>query len=198
MIMDPKMQRLGARGRLAALGLAGALMLLPVIAIRGFGHAAWDPPGHFVFLAILLAGVGIALELAVRVPNGRAFAAAVAIAAAAALLNIWINLAVGIIGSEDDPANWLHAGVLAVAGAGTVLARLRPRGMARAMATAAGAQALAFAVALAAGWGFTGPITVFFMALWLSAAWLFRRSDRAEAGAAVGARRPVVSSPPLR
>jgi hypothetical protein len=32
----------------------------------------------------------------------------------AALLILWINLAVGIIGEPDDPANMMYAGVLAV------------------------------------------------------------------------------------
>nr|MBA3525748.1 hypothetical protein [Sphingomonas sp.] len=32
--------------------------------------------------------------------------------------------------------------------------------------------------ALIAGLGFTGPITVFFTALWLIAAWLFQRAGR--------------------
>ena len=37
--------------------------------------------------------------------------------------------------------------------------------------------------ALAAGLGFTGPITVFFCSLWLTAAALFRRAARAAARA---------------
>lgn len=152
-------------------------MLLPVLALRSIEEVAWDP-GDFMFLAILLGGVGIAYELAARVTDRSAYLAAAAIALAAAFLSTWINLAVGIIGSEDNPANWIYAGVLAVALAGAALARFRPLGMARAMVAAAIAQALAFVTALAAGLGFTGPITVFFAALWLMAAWLFRRSAR--------------------
>lgn len=36
----------------------------------------------------------------------------------------------------------------------------------------------AFVVALTSGFGFTGPITVFFATLWLSAGWLFREGWR--------------------
>jgi hypothetical protein len=50
--------------------------------------------------------------------------------------------------------------------------------MARAMVATALAQALVFAAALIAGLGFTGPITVFFAALWLTSAWLFRKAAR--------------------
>ena len=65
-----------------------------------------------------------------------------------------------------------------MAAVGALLARFRPAGMALAMVAAAVAQILAFAFALAAGLGFTGPITVFFAALWLISASLFRKAAR--------------------
>lgn len=175
----------GNRRSMAVWGGAAALMLLPVLAIRGTDEAAWDPPGDFAFLAILLAGVGVAYELAARVTDRNAYRAAVALAAAAALLNIWINLAVGILGSEDNPANWLYGGVLAVASIGAVLARFQAPGMASAMVATTFAQALVFGIALVAGLGFSGPITVFFAGLWLISAWLFRKSARAHTPAGV-------------
>lgn len=171
--------------RLAVWGGAAALMLLPVFALRIAGEAPSDP-GDFVFLLILLAGVGGAWELADRVGDRNAYRAASAIALAAVLLCAWINLAVGIVGSEDDPANLIYAAILAVAAFGAIAARLRPRGMARAMTAAAVAQLLAFAFVLAAGRGFTGPITLFFAALWLISASLFRRAAVVEARSGVG------------
>ena len=177
--------RLGSRWRLAVWGGAAALMLLPVLAMRVTDEVAGDP-GDFMFLGILLVGVGVAYELAARVTDRSAYRAAVSIALAAALLHTWINLAVGIIGSEDNPANRIYGGVLAVALVGAFLARFRPDGMARAMVATAIAQALVFVIALVAGLGFTGPITVFFAALWLTSAWLFRKAAREQtpAGAA--------------
>lgn len=170
------------RFRLAVWAGAAALMGLPVIAMRMTSEAPSDP-GDFVFLAILVAGVGTAWELASRVADRSASRVATGIAIVAALLQIWINLAVGIIGSEDDPANLIYAAVLAVAAVGAALARLRPAGMAMAMAAAALAQLLAFAVALFMGLGFTGPITIFFASLWLISAWLFHKAaqDRGSA-----------------
>ena len=157
---------------------AAALMLLPLLAVRGIQRAAWDPPGDFILLGILLVGVGAAYELAVRAPDRNAYLAATGIAVLAAFLQVWINFAVGIIGSEDNPANLIYVAVLAVVTGGAVLARFRPLGMSRAMIAAAVAQALAFAVAMVAGLGFTGPITIFFAALWLISAWLFRKAAR--------------------
>ena len=153
-------------------------MLLPVRAIRGVDPAAWDLPGDFMFLALLLTGAGLAYELGARVPDRSAYRAAAVIALAAAFMNVWINLVVGIIGSEDNPANWMYAGVLAVAALGAILARFHPRGMARAMVAAVTAQALVFAVALVVSLRFTGPITAFFAALWLLSALLFHRAAR--------------------
>lgn len=174
---------LGSRHRLAVWSGGAALMLLPVLVLR-LAEGSTGDPGDFVFLAILLAGVGGAYELATRATDRNAYPVAVAIAVGAALLNVWITLAVGIIGSEDNPANWMYAGPLAIAVAGSALARFRPAGMARSMAAAAIAQLLVFMVALVAGLGFTGPITMFFTGLWLISAWLFGRAARAAAPAA--------------
>lgn len=169
--------------RLALLGGVAALMVLPVVALRAAESAAWDP-GDAVFLAILLAGVGLAHELAARARGGRAYAVGLGIAVAAALLQAWINLAVGIVGNEDNPVNLIYAGVIAVAALGALIARLRPAGMAVAMTAAAAAQALTFVAAIAGGLGFTGPITIFFAALWLLAAWAFRKAARDQPGTA--------------
>jgi hypothetical protein len=150
-------------------------MLFPVVALRMSDGAAGDV-GDFMFLAILLAGVGIAYELAARIGPRHAYRAALGVALAAGFLHLWINLAVGIIGHEENPANLIYVAVIVVAVVGAALARFRPMGMARAMVAAAIAQVLVFAVALAAGLGFTGPITVFFAALWLISASLFRKA----------------------
>lgn len=174
--------RRGSVSRPAVWGAVAALMLLPILAIRSIDELTSDP-GDFMFLAILLVGVGVAYEVSARVSDRNAYRAAAGIALAAAFLNVWINLAVGIIGSEDNPANSIYAGVLAVAAVGAVLARFRPTGMARAIGAAEIAQLLVFAIALVAGLGFTGPVTVFFTALWLIAAGLFRKAARAQAGA---------------
>ena len=70
-----------------------------------------------------------------------------------------MNLAVGIIGTEDNPANLMYGGVLAVGIVGAIIARFQPHGMARALVATALAQALVAVIALIAGLGFAGPIT---------------------------------------
>lgn len=163
--------------RLAVWGGLGALMLLPPLAIELVDEAAGDP-GDFIFGAVLLAAMGLAFEVAARMPDRRAYVAGLVLAVLTAGAQAWINLAVGVIGNEEDPANLMYFAVVGVAAGGALVARLRPLGLAYAMVAAAAAQIVTFVAALVLGLGFTGPITVFFTALWLISAWLFRRSVR--------------------
>ena len=110
---------------------------------------------------------------------------AMGIALFAALLILWINLAVGIIGEPDDPANLMYFAVLAVGLGGAVIARLRPGGMARVLMVMALAQVLVGAVTLSTGMGFppTPPLTylvlnLVLIAFWIGAAKLFQHAAR--------------------
>ena len=142
----------------------------------------------FALAAALVLGIGSAMEGAVRVTRSRPYRAGVAVALAAAVLLVWINGAVGIIGDEDHPGNAMFGGVLAIAALGAVTARLRPQGMARALVATALAQAAVAAIALLAGMASpaSGPfeiggLSAGFTALWLASAWFFRRSAREQA-----------------
>src|SRR5690606_26368117 len=84
---------------------------------------------------------------------------------------LWLNLAVGLIGDESNPANLIFLSVLAAALAGTLLARGRPRAMSLAMSATALVQ---LGVAMLAP--VAAPFTAGFTVLWLLAAWLFRRA----------------------
>ena len=186
--------RRGSRWRVAGWGGAALLLLLPLIAMPLTDEVRWDG-ADFVVAGALIAAVGVTYELAVRLTANSAYRAAVGVALATAFVLVWMNLAVGVIGTEDHPANLLHGGVLAVGIVGAVGARFRPRGMARALVATALAQASVGVTALVAGWGATGPtwpaeilgLTGFFAALWLLSAAQFRKAARRQtsAGAAV-------------
>ncbi len=145
----------------------------------------WDVEDFVIFGAMILA-VGIAWTLARRKAGNKPYKSAVACALAAAFLLMWINGAVGIIGSENNDANMMYFGVLGIGVFGAMIARGRPRGMSRAMSATALAQVMVAAIALTTDWGVDGPIspwdvvvlTIFFTALWLISAWLFRRAAR--------------------
>jgi hypothetical protein len=148
----------------------------------------------FVFAGALIFGTGLTYVLVVRKAGNIAFRAAVGVALAAALLLVWVNGAVGIIGSEDDPANSMYIGVLGVGIVGAVIARFRSHGMARALFAMALAQALVAVIALIFGLGSGSPPGVlgililngFFVALFIGSAWLFRNAGREQLPAGEG------------
>lgn len=123
-----------------------------------------------------------------------AYRLGVAVALGASFLQVWMNLAVGIVGSEDNPVNMSFFLVVVTAGACAFTAQFRAEGMARAMVAVAGMQGLlAAAIATApstARHDPMGPVGVLvlsglFVALWLLSAWLFHRSARQQGAATV-------------
>jgi hypothetical protein len=172
-------------GRMAPWIVAVLLLLMLMVAMQFTDDMNWDETDFLVLGAMLLAACG-AYELAVRMTGNTAYRAAVGVAVVAAFILVWMNLAVGIIGSEDNPANLMYGGVLAVTILGGLIVRFRPHGMARVLAATALAQTFVGVIALMAGLGSTGAnwprvivvLTSFFSALWLISAWLFRKAAR--------------------
>ena len=167
------------------LGWSAAAALLAVPFVAG---APWTP-ADYVFAAVMLGVAGGAIELGQRASTGLAYRAGTLVAVAAAFQLVWINAAVGFFGSEDNDVNAVFGLVLLVAVGGTLLARLRPRGVARAMVAAAATQLAIGLTGLAAGWATPGPVgvrttlcgTAFFCVLWLASAALFARAARQSA-----------------
>ena len=170
-----------------ALGVA-FILLLNWLAMQFTDRVKWGV-FDFVLAGALLFGMGLAFDLAARkggqtgVADNAAYRVAVGMALAGALLLVWINLAVGVIGSEDNPANLMYFGVLAVLVAGALAARFRPQGMVRTLFATALAQAIVTGVALVTGKGLEVLEVVllngFFAALWVGAGVLFRRAKGA-------------------
>lgn len=183
--------RRGPSWRIAPWAIAALLLLLPLVAMQFTQEMAWEET-DFVVMGALLFGACGTYELAARMTGNIAYRAAVGVAVVAAFLLIWINLAVGIIGSEDNPANLMYGGVLGVGIVGALIVGFQPDGMARALAGTALAQALVGAIAVILGLGSTGAnwprailvLTGFFVALWLISAWLFWKAARETAPAA--------------
>ena len=161
---------------------AVALLLLPLVAMRLTAEVRWTL-SDFVFAAVLIGGVGGAFELVVRAAPNRSGLAGFAVALAGVFLMIWVNAAVGIIGSADNDANFLYAGLLLVGLVVGAIGGFRPAAMVRAMVAVLLCQALITVTALTLGLGapLQGAVhllsvNAFFMAFWLVAAVLFRRA----------------------
>lgn len=162
--------------RPAAWGLGAGLVLLPLALMFTTEEQNWSA-GDFLFAIVMVGGVGLAFELAVRMSRSWSYRGGFAIALVAAFLLTWGNLAVGFIGSEDEPLNLIYFGVVGLALLGSAASLLRAKGMCFTMAVTAAAQVAAGGVALYFDF-FTGPLTTFFTALWLASAWLFRKAAR--------------------
>jgi hypothetical protein len=173
---------MGKKSILPILLVPVVILLVLWVAMQLTGEMGWDA-FDFMVAWTLMTGVGLAYKLATRRAGSLAYRAATCIALAAAFILIWMNLAVGLIGSEDHPANLMYGGVLAICATGAIIARLQPRGMARALFATALAQFLVPVIALII---WKPPMTVgvakvfvlnaFFVLLFAASAMLFLRA----------------------
>lgn len=179
--MASKMEHPNARSRnrwsLAIWSTAALLLLLPAVAMQFTSEVNWTA-SDFIVMGVMLSGACGAYELLARLTSNSSYRAAVGIAIATAFLTIWVNLAVGMLGSEGNPANLLFGGVLAVGLIGAVIARFRPQGMARATAATALAQGAMTVFALVGGYPEVVLHVGFFIIPWVLSAQLFRNAAR--------------------
>ena len=98
--MTARSQPVGAARlwRIVAWGSAVLLILLPLLAMQVTDQVNWGV-FDFVAAAMLIGGVGLGWELALRMSHDRTWRVAIAMTLAAAFLLIWAELAVGIIGA---------------------------------------------------------------------------------------------------
>jgi hypothetical protein len=162
--------------RIAMWGTAAVLLALPAIAMRFTPEVQWTG-SDFAVMAVMLGTACGLCELAARASGNGAYRLGAGIAVGTAFLTVWVNLAVGMIGSEDNAYNLLFGGVLAIALVGAILVRFRAAGMARVMVVAAVAQAAAGA------FGFPtdsrGAVFSMLFALpWLLSAAFYRKAAR--------------------
>jgi hypothetical protein len=144
---------------------------------------------HVVMAGILLLIAGLLYLLVFSRGRNTAYKLAAGVTVAASLLLVWGNLAVGFIGSEDNPMNLLYGAVLAVGFFGAAVARLQPLGMMKALFAAALTQ---FAVPFVAlllkrpeltlGVLWVIVLNTVFAGLWVAAGLLFRRAAATESG----------------
>jgi hypothetical protein len=178
--------RRGSRWRIAAWAVAALILLLvPLVAMQFSEEWNWGL-FDFVFAFVLLFGTGLTYELVARKADHIAYKAGVGVAVVAALLLVWINAAVGIIG-DDESTNLIYCGVLTVGMLGAFIARFEPQGMARASFAMAIAQMLVPVIvliipnlrgALMEPPGVVGVIglNAFFAMLFVGSALLFRKA----------------------
>ena len=177
--------RLTATLRLIGWTLVAGALVKPAVWMRFTDEVHWTT-SDFIFAAVVLIGAGAIAELAVRASADWSYRFGAGLAVMASVLLLWFTGAVGIIGSEDHPANLLYLGVILAAFIGAVACRFRAGGLSVAMASAASLQVVIGVLALLRGWGegsenWPRPVivlTIIFCLIWLVSAALFRRAGR--------------------
>jgi hypothetical protein len=91
----------------------GFLLLLPLLAMQFTNEVVWDV-ADFIVAGVLLFGTGLTYKLAAIKVGNIVYRSAVGFAFTAAFILIWVNGAVGIIGSENNEANLMYGGVIGV------------------------------------------------------------------------------------
>ncbi len=166
--------------------ITGALLLVPLVAMQVTDEVQWGLE-DFVVMGALVFGALLAYEYIAAQGGTRAYRGATAIAVGTSFLLIWVNLAVGIIGNEDNPANVLYLGVLAIGALGAIVTRLAAHGLSRVLFAMAAAQlavpVIAFFIwqpGLSIGVVQVMGVNAFFALLWVASGILFMQASYAE------------------
>jgi hypothetical protein len=146
-----------------------------LLAVPWLANFPWTL-SDFIVMGVMFAITGVTIELAVRSSTDWAHRLAALVAILAGFLTVWVNLAVGMIGSDDNPYNLWFGGVLAIAISAALLTR--------SSATMAGMMVVtALAQAAVSIFGFStdlrgGVLSLAFAGLWLLSAGLFWMAPR--------------------
>lgn len=162
-------------------GGAAALLLAPAVAMQFTGEVQWSLY-DFALMGVLLAvacGIG---ELVLRASESLMFRMGAAVAIVTTFVLVVGNLAVGLIGAEDNPANVWVWPLVVMAAVGTLAAQFRARGMSLLMLALAAGQGGLAVYARATEQDLPPGVTLIFMAGWLVAAALFDRAARERQG----------------
>ncbi|MBL0925167.1 MAG: hypothetical protein IBJ12_11970 [Sphingomonadaceae bacterium] len=164
--------------RLMGWGGAVAIILTPLIAMQFTAEVNWDDT-DFIVAAIILAAIGGLIELAMHISKNRYFRFGAMFAIFAGFMVVWSNLAVGMIGSNDNPVNLWFGGVLMLAIGGAVLSHHYKGALAVAMLATGGAQAAIGLFAGILGGDVRGGLfTIILSSLWMISGLLFHAARR--------------------
>jgi hypothetical protein len=131
--------------------VATALILsVPLVAMQFTDDVNWSVT-DFIIMGALIFGAGMLLAWVMRSVASVIYRGAMVVAIGATFLMIWVNLAVGLIGSGPHWGNLMYAAVVAVLLIGIYLSRFKAAGLERAMYSTAFSFVLLAAIALLAG-----------------------------------------------
>ncbi len=160
---------------LIALG-AASILLIPLIAMLFTEEVDWNL-ADFLIAWIMLFGTGITYKLiSIKMSQSVQYKIATGLAVVGLLMIVWVNLAVGIIGNEENPVNLIFYAVHVIGIMGTFISRFEAKGMSYTAYAMAITMVIIGLITLMAGWGFTPIITAFFTVLFLISGALYKQA----------------------
>jgi hypothetical protein len=169
--------------------ITALILMIPVIGMQvsdGWNWTAFD----FVFATVLLVGTGLGIEFISRRSTAKPYKYGVILAFLGVFFLVWINGAVGIIGSENNDVNMLYPLVPLVGIFGAIISRLRAKGLSYTLMV----MAVMVALIPLVGYTFLNPdisemglfrdvikvimINTFFVLVFVGSGMLFKEADR--------------------
>ncbi len=146
---------------------------------------AWDL-WDFAIAGFLLIITATAIRHLFRRSTNNAYRIGATILILGLVLLAWVNGAVGIIGSENNPANLMYVNVPIAGLLCALITKFTPKGLSFACMLMAITQLLVALIAVTADLGAEGPswprdimlMTIFFCVIWSIAAGQFLRADK--------------------
>jgi len=124
------------------------VLSIPLIAMQFSAGVQWSV-ADFIVMGVLIFTTGFSYVLLTKSSHSIIHKAAVALAIVSTFLLVWVNLAVGLIGSGPNAANLMYAGIVAIVIAGSFIAGFTSKGMQRLMTAVAITLALFVLIQLA-------------------------------------------------
>ncbi len=123
------------------------IIMIPLIAMQFTNEVVWTMSDFIIGWTILFS-IGFAFQAIGRRAKNSSYKFATGIAAFTTLFVIWSNLAVGIIGNEDNPLNLMYFGVVLLMVFGSYIAQLKAKAMSRVLFASAVLHALVSIIGL--------------------------------------------------
>lgn len=109
--------------------ITAAILFIPFIAMQFSNEVNWSF-FDFIFAGVFIFGIASIYKLLTRKKENIIYRIATGVFLISILMIIWINGAVGILGTESNPANFLYGGVILTGIFGSLIAQLKSKGMA--------------------------------------------------------------------
>jgi hypothetical protein len=108
--------------------ITGILLLIPFIAMQFSDEVNWSL-FDFIFAGAIIFGFGTTYKLITRKIESNIYKIATGLFLIAIVLLVWVNGAVGILGTENNPENMLYGGVVIIGILGSLSTQLKSKGM---------------------------------------------------------------------